>query len=137
MNQIGDFTAIISLALVAVFFTLLLVSGNTMAQSVNERIGELAVLKTLGFKDMTLFFLIIGESMTITFIGGYVGLALSSMAIPEIVSLSGNLLTGMMFSFDDVLWGSLCMALVAIVSSIVPAIKAMRIKIVDGLEGTL
>jgi len=137
MNQIGDFTTIITFAMVAVFFTLLLVAGNTMAQSVNERISELAVLKTLGFKDATIFYLIIAEAMIMTFVGGYVGLGLSVFVIPELVELSGNLLSGMVFNPQDLIWGSICMFLVAIVSSIIPAIKAKQIKIVDGLEGTL
>jgi putative ABC transport system permease protein len=113
------------------------VAGNTMAQSVNERISELAVLKTLGFKDATIFYLIIAEAMIMTFVGGYVGLGLSVFVIPELVELSGNLLSGMVFNPQDLIWGSICMFLVAIVSSIIPAIKAKQIKIVDGLEGTL
>lgn len=136
MNQIGDFTAIITLSLSAVFFTLLLVSGNTMAQSVNERISELAVLKTLGFTNRSIFFLIVSESLLLTLAGGIAGMAISYFVIPVVVDLSGNLLSGMIFLRKDIAVGIACMLVVAIIASVGPALKAMRMSIVDGLETT-
>ncbi len=63
----------------AVTFTILLVSGNTMAMSVRERINEVGVLKTLGFTDNTILGVLIGEAITIALIGGTLGLILASI----------------------------------------------------------
>ncbi len=63
IKQIGDVGFVLRAILAAVFFTLLFLTGNTMMQSVRERIPELAVLKTLGFTDAKVLGLVIGESL--------------------------------------------------------------------------
>ena len=73
-KQFGNIALIVQLILGAVFFTLLLVTGNTMAQSVRERISELAVLKTVGFRDRTVLGIVMAESILIMVIGGGLGL---------------------------------------------------------------
>src|SRR5262249_17279341 len=80
-DQIGDIGAIIQWVLAAVFFTLLLVTGNTIAQSVRERTSELAVLKTVGFSDARTLVLVLAESGLIAFIGGGLGLVLGWLAV--------------------------------------------------------
>jgi len=60
-----------------VFFTLLLVTGNTMAISVRERVGELAVLKAIGFTDRSVLFFVLAEALTIALVGGLLGLGLA------------------------------------------------------------
>jgi putative ABC transport system permease protein len=65
LRQVGDFGSMISTALVLVFYTLILVTANTMAQSVRERFGEIAVLKTLGYRRAHIAALILGESLLI------------------------------------------------------------------------
>ena len=76
-NQVGDIGAIMTAVLVAVFFTILLVTGNTMAQSVRERTSELAVLKTLGFTNGLVLTLVLAESTVIAVAGGGLGLLLA------------------------------------------------------------
>ena len=73
-KQIGDIGSIMMAILAAVLFTILLVVGNTMAQAVRERTSELAVLKTLGFSDLRVLFLVLAESFIIAIVGGGLGL---------------------------------------------------------------
>ena len=75
IKQIGDIGLIVRWILFAVFFTLLLVVGNTMAQSVRERIPELAVLKTLGFSDGTVLGFVLAEAAALCLFGGVVGMS--------------------------------------------------------------
>ena len=77
VSQVGDIGTIVIGIATAVFFSMLLVTANSMAQAVRERTGELAVLKALGFSDHGVLFLVLGESMLITTLGGLLGLALS------------------------------------------------------------
>ena len=70
VNQIGNIGAILSAIVAAVFFTMLLVTANTMAQSVRERTNELGVLKTLGFSNRGVLGLVLGESVLVTALGG-------------------------------------------------------------------
>src|SRR5437016_10638151 len=73
-KQIGDIATIVTAILGAVFFTILLVAGNTMAQSVRERTQELGVLKAVGFTNELVLGVVLGESLVITFVGGILGL---------------------------------------------------------------
>src|SRR5207253_3445065 len=78
VKQIGDLGLIVRWILFAVFFTLLLVVGNTMAQSVRERVPELAVLKTLGFTDGSVLGLVLAEAVALCLFGGLLGLLLAT-----------------------------------------------------------
>ena len=75
-----------------VFFTLLLVTGNTMAIAVRERMGELAVLKAIGFSDRFVLLLVLAEALMIALIGGILGLGLANLAVPVL----GNALNGLL-----------------------------------------
>jgi putative ABC transport system permease protein len=77
-KQTGNIGAMITAILVVVFFTILLVVANTMAQSVRERTSEIAVLKTLGFTGGRILWLVLAESMFLTMLAG--GVALGGMA---------------------------------------------------------
>src|SRR6185503_13205270 len=79
-NQMGDIATIVTAIASAVFFTMLLVTANTMAQSVRERTNEIAVLKTLGYSKQTVAGLVLGESFAITAIGGVIGLGIATAA---------------------------------------------------------
>ena len=84
IKQLGDIGFVLRAILGAVFFTLLFLTGNTMMQSVRERIPELAVLKTIGFGDGTVLALVIGESLLLCLIAAVIGLGLSYLALPII-----------------------------------------------------
>jgi putative ABC transport system permease protein len=132
-DQIGDIGAIIQWILAAVFFTLLLVIGNTMAQSVRERTGELAVLKTLGFSNGGVLGLVLGESLLLALAGGALGLGLGALLIAGGDPTGGFLPVFYFPEFDQVL-GAVLVVVLGLVAGLLPAIRAMRLRIVDALR---
>jgi putative ABC transport system permease protein len=134
MEQMGNIALIVQLILGAVFFTLLLVTGNTMAQSVRERIGELAVLKTVGFTDRTMLGVVLAESILIILIGGGLGLA-AGAGLAAIASdgLSATIGVGLSISSESIMLGVAIMLVAGILAGIFPALQAMRLTIVDAL----
>ena len=129
IKQRGDIGFVLRAILGAVFFSLLLLTANTLMQSMRERTAELAVLKTLGFKDGQVFALLVGESLFLFVTAAAVGLALSYGLLPVIKdALQGIDLSGGMF----VPGIALAVAL-AIVVGLPPALRAKRLKIVDAL----
>ena len=78
VSQFGDIGLIVGAIMGAVFFTLVLLTGNTMAQAVRERIPELAVLKTIGFSNHSVLLLVLAESVLLIALGGAVGVAAGS-----------------------------------------------------------
>jgi putative ABC transport system permease protein len=132
-DQIGNIGAIIQWILTAVFFTLLLVTGNTIAQSVRERTAELAVLKTVGFSDGGTLALVLAESSLLAVIGGGLGLTLGWMAIAA-GDPTGGFLPIFYFPSRDLILGVILVVLLGLVAGILPAIQAMRLSIVDALR---
>lgn len=116
-----------------VFFTLLLVTGNTMATSVRERIGELAVMKAVGFSDNFVLFLVLAESTLVAVLGGAIGLGLSKVA-----TLLGDPTGGILYSFflpgTAILLGVGAAFAVGFFSGIIPAVTAMRLNVVNALR---
>lgn len=116
-----------------VFFTLLLVTGNTMAISVRERVGELAVLKAIGFKDRFVLLLILGESLMIAALGGILGLA-----VCKLFTLQGDPTHGMLPHFalpgPSIVLGMVVALVVGVLSGILPATSAVRLRVVDALR---
>src|ERR1041384_1772288 len=82
-NQVGNVGMIIVFILSAVFFVILVVVGNTMAQSVRERTQEIGVLKALGFTNVGVLGLVIGESLLPAGIAGGIGLALGYALVSQ------------------------------------------------------
>ena len=129
IKQLGDVGFVLRAILGAVFFTLLFLTGNTMMQSVRERVPELAILKTLGFTDATVLGLVIGESLLLCMLAAVVGLALSYAVIP-IVRLG---LAGVDLSHGAQPLGLMVAVVLALVVGTPPAIRAMRLNVVDAL----
>lgn len=132
-DQIGDIGAIIQWILVAVFFTLLLVAGNAMAQSVRERTPELAVLKTLGFTHRQVLALVLAEAGLLAVLGGGVGLALGALAIAA-GDPTGGFLPVFYYPGKDVVAGVVLVLLLGLATGLLPALTAMRLRIVDALR---
>jgi putative ABC transport system permease protein len=132
-DQIGNIGAIIQWILAAVFFTLLLVTGNTIAQSVRERTSELAVLKTIGFSNGRTLGLVLAESSLIAILGGGAGLMLGAMAIAA-GDPTGGFLPIFYFPTRDMILGVIFVLLLGLVTGILPALQAMRLSIVDALR---
>jgi putative ABC transport system permease protein len=132
-KQFGNIALIVTLILGAVFFTLLLVSGNTMAQSVRERISELAVLKTLGFPDRAVLGIVLSESVLIMLMGGLLGIGIGWALVQGIARSLAAFLPGIFLSPQALLAAIALMVVVGIAAGIFPALKAMRLSIVDAL----
>jgi putative ABC transport system permease protein len=134
-NQIGDIGMIMRLVLLAVFFTILLVTANTMAQSVRERTNEIGVLKTLGFTDGAVQTLVLTESLLLAMLGGLIGLGLGWLLVSA-GDPTGGLLPVFFVPPVNLAIGVGIMILLGLVSGVIPAVGAMRLKIVDALRRT-
>jgi putative ABC transport system permease protein len=134
VKQFGNIEFLIMTIGAVVFFTLLLVTGNTMAISVRERIGELAVLKAIGFGDRTILFFVLGEALTIALVGGLLGLGLAMLAIPVLGAALNGLLPTLILSPQILSLGLLAALVVGVVSGLIPGIGAMRMRVVNALR---
>ena len=115
------------------FAMLLLVSGNTMSQSVRERISELAVLKTLGFTDRAMLGIVLAEAVLIMLMGGLLGLGIGWLLVQGAAQQLGAFLPGIFLSGQAILTAIGIMVGAGIVAGIFPALKAMRLSIIDAL----
>lgn len=132
-NQVGDTALIITSVVGVTFFVILLVVANAVAQSVRERLGELAVLKAVGFSDLLVMTLVIGESVLLCATAGTAGLLAAGLLTQGVVPTLG--MTGVFrLSAGDVLYGAAWIALLALVSAVIPALAALRMSVVSGLR---
>ncbi|MCL7714580.1 ABC transporter permease [Stenotrophomonas mori] len=134
IKQFADIGMIVTSIMGAVFFTLLLLTGNTMAQAVRERIPELATLKTLGFKDGTVLMLVMVESVLLVGLGGAIGLGLAALALPAMAPRTMGMLPPQV-PLQTWLMGLGLIVLIGLVVGVLPALRAKRLKIVDALAG--
>ena len=132
-DQVGNIGAIMTAILGAVFFTILLITANTMAQSIRERTSELAVLKTLGFTDRRVLTLVVIESLVLAGGGGLIGLWIGYLLIGRGDPTGGFLATFFIPPHDLLLGCALAVAL-GFASAILPGLQATRLRIVDGLR---
>lgn len=132
IKQIGDIGLMVRWIMFAVFFTLLLVVGNTMAQSVRERIPELAILKTLGFTDGRVLGFVFSESVALCLIGGVMGMGLATF-----IGFGLTRAANLPLAVNAQVWtiGFIAMALLSVAVGLLPALRARRLKIVDALAG--
>ena len=137
MSLLGNIKLFLIAICAAVTFTILLVSGNTMAMSVRERIKEVGILKTLGFNNDAILGIIIGEAITISLLGGVIGLALAAIlsvgvgkaagdTLPQLHDMNVTPVTGLI--------GIGVAAFIGLISSFVPAWNAARTNILDSLR---
>jgi putative ABC transport system permease protein len=132
-KQIGDITTITASILSAVFFTILLVTGNTMSQSVRERTGELGVLKALGYTNSQTLALVLAESCLLAVLGGGIGLGIALMLISR-GDPTGGMLPLFYFPTLDVLIGVGFSIALGVLAGIFPALQAMRLRVADALR---
>jgi putative ABC transport system permease protein len=134
VKQFGNIEFLILTIGAVVFFTLLLVTGNTMAISVRERTGELAVLKAIGFTDRAVLFFVLSEALVIAVFGGIIGLGLAVLAIPALGAALNGLLPPLVLSGTVMLAGICFALLVGAAAGVLPGIGAMRMRVVDALR---
>jgi putative ABC transport system permease protein len=130
VKQFGNIEVLILVIGSVVFFTLLLVTGNTMAISVRERTGELAILKAIGFKDGSVLFLVLAEALVIALFGGLLGLGLAMLAIPALGAALSGMLPNLILSKSMLASGLGFALLVGATSGLLPGIGAMRLRVV-------
>ena len=135
MKQLADINLIVTSIMGAVFFTLLLLAGNTMMQAVRERTGEIAVLKTLGFSGESVLGMVLAESVLLLLIGGVVGLGLASVIGPLVSAGSGGALNLPAAGLMSWMIGMGLALLFGLAVGALPALRAMRINITDALAG--
>jgi putative ABC transport system permease protein len=133
-KQTGNISFLILAIGTVVFLTLLLVTGNTMAISVRERIGELGVLKAIGFSDLTVLFFVLAESLVIALVGAALGLGLAVFAVPILSKLLNGLLPRLLLDPSVLVTGLFTAIVVGIIAGLLPGISAMRMRVVNALR---
>ena len=136
VNQIGNIGAIMTGVVSAVFFTMLLVTGNTMAQSVRERTPEIGVLKTLGFTGPVVTALVLAESILLTAIGGFLGMAGAYLTVEAAGGMVRQYLPVWEVPADAWLSASGMILGLGLLAGAVPAWNAQRLPIVQALRAT-
>lgn len=133
VKQVGNIALIVAAILAAVFFTILLVAGSTMSQSVRERAGELGVLKAIGFTHTGVLALVLVESCLLSIVGGGLGLGLAWLFISR-GDPTGGLLPLFYFRAGDLLIGLALSVALGLVTGAFPALQAMRLRVADALR---
>jgi putative ABC transport system permease protein len=134
-RQIGDIGALVTRILIAVFFTILILTGNTMAQSIRERIPELAILKTLGFSDRAVTALVLGEALLLLVLGGSLGMAAAVGVMPFLNRATGGRFPPLFVDSATWLLAAVAALAVALAVGLPPAVRVNRLRIVDALAG--
>jgi putative ABC transport system permease protein len=135
LKQLGDIGLMLRWILFAVFFTLLLVVGNTMAQSVRERVPQFAVLKTLGFTDDAVLGFVLAETLALCAIGGLLGLGIAWVLSMGIAGATGGFLPPIILTAKVWIAGLVAIVVLSLAVGLLPALRARRLRIVDALAG--
>ena len=134
-KQIGDIGLIVTAIMGAVFFTLLLLTGNTMAQAVRERIPELAILKTIGFTSSSVLGLLLAEAVLLLLLGGIVGVLVAGVVANGLQLSMGITLPPIVSSVAVWLRALGLMIVIGIIVGAMPAYRGLRLRVVDALAG--
>jgi putative ABC transport system permease protein len=134
-KQIGDLGVLVTRILVAVFFTILILTGNTMGQSLRERIPELAILKTVGFSDGKVTALVLAEAVVLLAAGGALGMAAAAGLMPFVNRSTGGRFPPLFVGAETWLRAAALVAALALAVGGPPALRARRLRIVDALAG--
>jgi putative ABC transport system permease protein len=131
--QFGNIALIVILVVGAAFVTILMIVGNTMALTIRERTREIGVLKTLGFTGGRILRLVLGESLLLALLGGLPGLALAALVTVSLRPTVSNLLPGFALTGDIAAEAIGLMLALGLITGIIPALTAMRLKIATAL----
>lgn len=134
VKQFGNIQFLILSIGTVVFFTLLLVTGNTMAISVRERISELAVFKAIGYSDRKVLFFVLAESLLIALFGGLAGLLFAILAVPALGNALNGLLPNLVLSPSILALGLVLAIVVGLISGMIPGFIAMRMRVTNALR---
>ena len=131
--QFGNIALIVFLVVGAAFVTILMIVGNTMALSIRERTREIGVLKTLGFSGPRILRMVLGESVLLALLGGLPGLAIAALITIALRASLANIAPAFAVSPDIALQGIALMIALGLITGIIPALNAMRLKIATAL----
>lgn len=135
VSQFADIGLIVGSIMGAVFFTLVLLTGNTMAQAVRERIPELAVLKTIGFSNVSILVLVLGEAVLMLFLGGATGMALALVIVDIVRQKLGSSIPLASLAGSTWLLAVTFMVAIGLIVGALPALRGMRLRIAEALAG--
>lgn len=133
-GMLGNLSTLLGFIGTAVVFAILLVTANAMMMSANERTGEVAVMKTMGYSDRTLFGLVLAEAGLIAIVGSAVGLGIAKLFYPLVKFNGFGFLPGFNVTTMTMVWGALLALLLMLASGLVPAWRAARLPIVQALR---
>ena len=134
-KQVGDIGALVLRILQAVFFTILLLTGNTMAQSIRERVPELAILKTIGFSDGKVTLLVLAEAVVLLLLGSGLGMLATISLLPALNSATGGRFPPLFVASSTWLIALGLAVVLALAIGLPPALRARRLKIIEALAG--
>ncbi|HWY06070.1 MAG TPA: FtsX-like permease family protein [Candidatus Acidoferrales bacterium] len=134
VKQFGNIQFLIVSIGSVVFFTLLLVTGNTMAISVRERTSELAVFKAIGFSDRAVLFFVLAEALAIALFGGLLGILGAMILVPALGNALAGLLPSIVLAPSMLLFGLALAIVVGFASGVIPGVSAMRLRVVNALR---
>ncbi len=135
LAQVGDIGFMVNTIVGAVLFTLLFLTSNTMVQSIRERVPEFAILRTVGFSETSVLWLILIEALVIGVSAALLGLAAASRVIPRMMERVSSDLSGIHMPATVFAWGAALAVLLAVISGLPPALRARRLNLVDALAG--
>jgi putative ABC transport system permease protein len=134
VKQFGNIQFLIVSIGSVVFFTLLLVTGNTMAISVRERTSELAVFKAIGYSDRAILFFVLAEALAIALFGGLLGILGAMILVPALGKALAGLLPSIVLAPSMLFSGLVLAIVVGFASGLIPGISAMRLRVVNALR---
>src|SRR5690349_19878489 len=135
VKQLGNLKFIFYMIMISVFFSILMLTGNTMLQAVQDRIPELAVMKTIGFSDSQVLGLVLSESMFLVVLGGVSGMLLSMGVMAALAKIPGIAFPPINANLQVWLFAGATMVVLSVAVGAWPAWRAWRLSIVDALAG--
>ena len=133
-GMLGNLSLLLGFIGTAVVFAILLVTANAMMMSANERTGEVAVMKTIGYSDRTLFGLVLAEAGLIAIVGSGLGLGIAKGFYPVVKFNGFGFLPGFHVTTATMAWGALLTVVLMLASGLIPALRAARMPIVQALR---
>ncbi|HKR34660.1 MAG TPA: ABC transporter permease [Steroidobacteraceae bacterium] len=133
-NQMGNIGALITAVAAAVFFTMLLVTANTMGQSIRERVNEIGVMKTLGYSNTGVTLLVLGEALLVTALGAVIGLGLAALTSVGLAKSLAQFFPVLGMPPSAYTIGVVLVVVLGGLAAAQPCTQAARLKIVDALR---
>lgn len=134
ISMLGNISFLVGIIGAAVIFAILLVTFNTMMMAARERTSEIAVMKTLGFSDNLVLFIVLGEAILISFVGGFLGTGGAWLLFAAVPSNLGGFVSNMRVVPATFALGIGLSIVMGVLSGLVPALQASRLRIVDAFR---